>query len=142
MREERRQGGKGVKLAGNRVGRPKNHKNRLKPGFGRLGGQKTTAGLPAQTAGLAVRAIEEGIFADGCRQSFADGRGQALPFFHRRVICQYDGKNQFTWLNREPSADSRRLFSIRLIVSTYQSWPAITVFISSSHIFNASAVFG
>jgi len=42
--------------------------------------------------GLPVREIGEVMFADGCRQSFAEGRGQALPFFQRRVIRQRDGK--------------------------------------------------
>ena len=42
--------------------------------------------------GLPVREIGEVMFADGCRQSFAGVRVQALPFFQRRVIRQRDGK--------------------------------------------------
>jgi hypothetical protein len=51
--------------------------------------------------GLPVREIGEVIFADGFRQlvapkfdeggSFAGIRVQALPFFRRRVIRQWDG---------------------------------------------------
>jgi hypothetical protein len=41
---------------------------------------------------LPVREIGEVMFADGCRQSFAGVRVQALPFFQRRAIRQRDGK--------------------------------------------------
>jgi hypothetical protein len=131
MREGRRTSGKGVNLAGNRVGRPKNRENRQFSGFEPFrafaSDQKATTGqdhpkkrlLPKLCAklagrrrgqrrrGLPVREIGEVMFADGFRQSFAGGRVKALPFFHRRVIRQRDGK-KFAPLSACPALHKSR----------------------------------
>ena len=54
----------------------------------------------ADTAPL--QEIGEVMFADGCRQSFAGGRVQALPFFQRRGIRQRDGKKIALLVREQP----------------------------------------
>ena len=54
--------------------------------------RKWTEGAGKGGGGRPVREIGEVMLADGCRQSFAGVRVQALPFFQRHVIRQREGK--------------------------------------------------
>ena len=54
--------------------------------------RKWTEGAGKGGGGRPVREIGEVMLADGCRQSFAGVRVQALPFFQRRVIWKRDRK--------------------------------------------------